>query len=85
MLKKVIRKIRRFLKFLLETLQNEKVDNIEIAFVKGAIQSAVATLPIADKVTPKHCEILAKEIVKGLNKINDTAQKILEKRVENEK
>lgn len=85
MLKKVIRKIRRFLKFLLETLQNEKVDNIEIAFVKGAIQSAVATLPIADKVTPKHCEILAKEIVKGLNKINDTAQKILEKRIENEK
>lgn len=85
MLKKVIRKIRRCLKLLLEMLQNEKVDNIEIAFVKGAIQSAVATLPIADKVTPKHCEILAKEIVKGLNKINDTAQKILEKRLENEK
>lgn len=85
MLKKIIRKIRRCLKYLLATLQNEKTDNVEIAFVKGAIQSAVATLPIADKVTPKHCEVLAKEIVKGLNKINDTAQKIIEKRIENEK
>lgn len=85
MLKTIIRNIRKGLKKLLELLQNEKVDKIEITFVTQTLQTALSALPISNTISTRHYEAIAKEIVKGLNKINDKTQKLLEKRIENEK
>ena len=66
---------------LLKLFQNEKVDKAEIRLIQVAIDKG---LQIATSntivLTNEQTEAIASEIVKGLNKLNDSTQKQLRKK-----
>ena len=66
---------------LLNLFQNEKVDKAEIRLIQVAIDKG---LQIATSntivLTNEQTEVIASEIVKGLNKLNDITQKQLRKK-----
>lgn len=70
---KVRKAVRRGLLELLETLQSEKVDNIEeILIAKGL--TLVAEQYLGKEIPEAASKAAAKEIVKCLNKINSKLQ-----------
>lgn len=72
---KVRRKVRGRLLSLLELLQNENVDKIEEALIAEGMKTLVGSYTeVGDKIPDKAYDMVAKEVVKCLNKINDRMQ-----------
>ena len=69
---RVRRKVRGRLLSLLEVLQNENVDKIEQALIAEGMRTLVGSY--TDKIPDKAYDLVAKEVVKCLNKINNRMQ-----------
>lgn len=77
---RVRRKVRGRLLSLLELLQNENVDKIEQALIAEGMRTLVGSY--TDKIPDKAYDLVAKEVVKCLNKINNRMQDKLRKSLE---
>lgn len=69
---RVRRRVRGRLLSLLVLLQNEDVDKIEQALIAEGMRTLVGSY--TDKIPDKAYDMVAKEVVKCLNKINDRMQ-----------
>lgn len=74
---RVRRKVRGRLLSLLEVLQNENVDKIEQALIAEGMRTLVGSY--TDKIPDKAYDLVAKEVVKCLNKINNRMQDRIKK------
>lgn len=70
---RVRRKVRGRLLSLLESLQNENVDKIEEALIAEGMRTLVGSY-VGMKVPDKAYDMVAKEVVRCLNKINNRMQ-----------
>ena len=72
---KIRRKVRGRLLSLLELLQNENIDKIEEALIAEGMRVLVDSYSsLGNKIPDKAYNAVAKEVVKCLNKINDSMQ-----------
>jgi len=69
--------VRGRLLSLLEVLQNENVDKIEQALIAEGMRTLVGSY--TDKIPDKAYDLVAKEVVKCLNKINNRMQDRIKK------
>lgn len=82
-IKSFVTKIRKVLKAILSKLQSEKVDKVEIEFMKQALPAAILAITGGKIiVTGDQVEPFSKEIIKGINKINDWDQERLKKLID---
>lgn len=70
---RVRRRVRGKLLSLLEFLQNENVDKIEEALIAEGMRTLVGSY-VGMKVPDKAYDMVAKEVVRCLNRINDRMQ-----------
>ena len=70
---RVRRRVRGKLLSLLEFLQNENVDKIEEALIAEGMRTLVGSY-VGMKVPDKAYDMVAKEVVRCLNKINNRMQ-----------
>lgn len=65
----------------LKLFQSKKVDKAEIALLKVVIQQGITTATSGSTVlNDEQLTVIAEEVVKGLNGLNEAAQKQLRKR-----
>lgn len=77
---KVRRKVRGRLLSLLELLQDENVDKIEEALIAEGMRTLVGSYTdIGSKIPDKAYDVVAREVVKCLNRINDRMQNKIRK------
>lgn len=74
---RVRRRVRGRLLALLGLLQNEDVDKIEQALIAEGMRTLVGSY--TDKIPDKAYDLVAKEVVRCLNKINDRMQNRIKK------
>ena len=75
---RVRRRVRGKLLSLLEFLQDENVDKIEEALIAEGMRTLVGSY-VGMKVPDKAYDMVAKEVVRCLNKINDRMQDQIKK------
>ena len=79
---RVRRKVRGRLLSLLELLQNENVDKIEEALIAEGMRTLVGSYTdVGSKIPDKAYDLVAKEVVKCLNKIHDHMQDRIRKKL----